>query len=264
MVEDRDFQDKQYAFAAHIRDPANTIAPAGIEDRRMAIYRDLFFNNLYNLLATFFPVTRKITSDDQWRHAIREFMKVHRAKTPYFLQLPEEFLAFVQNEYRSLDEEFPFITELVHYEYAELALRVSTTDNDIDGIDANGSLLQETPVKSNLAWVFAYQYPVHRVSKTFLPAQPGEQPSYLVIYRRSDDKVHFLELNAVTAALLESIETNELSLSGEALLTNLAERINYPDVDALKKHGIDALEEMRQLEILTGTKAPANGESTNG
>ena len=50
MVDDRDFQDKQYAFAAHIRDPDNTIEPEGIEDRRMAIYRTLFFNNLYNLL----------------------------------------------------------------------------------------------------------------------------------------------------------------------------------------------------------------------
>lgn len=264
MVEDRDFQDKQYAFAAHIRDPANTIAPPGIEDRRMAIYRDLFFNNLYNLLGTFFPVTRKITSDSQWRHAIREFMKRHRAKTPYFLELPEEFLAFIQNEYRTLDEEFPFITELAHYEYAELALRVSAEENDVSDVDPQGDLLRATPVKSTLAWVFAYQYPVHRVSKEFLPTQPGDQPSYLVIYRRHDDKVRFLELNAVTAALLESIETNELGLSGEVLLKNLAEQINYPDIEALKKHGIDALEQMRQLEILTGTKTPENGEAKNG
>ncbi|NQV86507.1 MAG: putative DNA-binding domain-containing protein [Woeseiaceae bacterium] len=114
MAERRDFQDKQYAFAAHIRDPDNTIAPAGIEDRRMAIYRDLFFNNLKNLLGTFFPVLRKISSDGQWRNLIREFMKIHRAKTPYFLQLPEEFLDFLQNEYESLDSDYPFLTELAH------------------------------------------------------------------------------------------------------------------------------------------------------
>jgi len=33
MAEDSNFQDKQYAFAAHIRDPENTVAPEGIEDR---------------------------------------------------------------------------------------------------------------------------------------------------------------------------------------------------------------------------------------
>ncbi len=258
MAERRDFQDKQYSFAAHIRDPENTVAPAGIEDRRMAIYRDLFFNNLYSLLGTFYPVLRKICSDQQWRHAIRGFMKVHRAKTPYFLQLPEEFLSFLQNEYHSLDEEFPFLTELAHYEYAELALRVSDEENDLDGVSPNGDLLAETPVKSELAWAFAYHYPVHRISSDFLPREPDAQPTYLAIYRRSDDKVSFLELNAVTAALLDAVENNTSGRTGEELLRGLAKTINYPDVDALIRHGSDALREMRQLEILLGTKNTGN------
>ncbi len=255
MVEDRDFQDKQYAFAAYIRDPDNTLAPPGIEDRRMKIYRNLFFNNLYNLLGTFFPVLRKICSDDQWRLAIRGFMKDHRAKTPYFLQLPEEFLAFLQNEYRALDDELPFVTELAHYEYVELALRVSTEENDIDGIDAGGDLLADSPVKSVLAWAFAYQYPVHRISADYQPSEPAEQPTYLVVYRCNDDKVRFLELNPVSAALLDAVENNSAGSCGETLLKELAQRIHYPDVDALIRHGIEALEEMRQLEIITGTRS---------
>ena len=255
MGEGRDFQDKQYAFAAHIRDPENTVAPEGIEDRRMAIYRTLFFNNLYNLLGTFFPVLRKICSDSQWRNAIRAFMKVHRAKTPYFLELPEEFLDFLQNEYHALDDDFPFLTELAHYEYAELALRVSTEENDTTDVDPNGNLLANTPVKSVLSWVFAYHYPVHRISKDYLPTEPAEQPAYLAIYRRSDDKVRFLELNPVSAALLDAVDNNEADLSGEKLLRELATKIHYPDIDALIKHGVDALEEMRQLEILTGTRS---------
>jgi len=255
MAEQRDFQDKQYSFAAHIRDPDNTVAPAGVEDRRMAIYRELFFNNLFNLLGTFFPVLRKIHSREQWRHFIREFMKVHRAKTPYFLEVPEEFLGFLQNEYTLQDDDYPFLTELAHYEYADLALRVSADENDLTGIDPDGDLLSATPVKSTLAWAFAYHYPVHRISKDFLPGEPAEQPAYLAIYRRSDDKVSFLELNAVSAALLEAVEKNDASLSGEALLRELAVTIHYPDVDALISHGADALEEMRQLEILIGTRS---------
>jgi hypothetical protein len=254
MVEKRDFQDKQYAFAAHIRDPANTVAPPGIEDRRMAIYRSLFFNNLFNLLGTFFPVLRKISSDDQWHYLIREFMKIHRAKTPYFLELPEEFLAFLQNEHQFLDDDYPFLTELAHYEYADLALRVSTDENDLTGVNADGDLLKNVPVKSVLTWAFAYHFPVHRISTDYLPREATEEPSYLAIYRRSDDKVRFLELNAVTAALLDAVENNEAALNGEMLLRELATRIHYPDVDALIAHGADALEEMRQLEILIGTR----------
>ena len=102
MPEQSGFREKQYAFAAHLRDPENVAAPDGIEDRRLAIYRELFFNNLFNLLGTFYPVLRKIYNDAQWRHMIREFMKVHRAETPYFLKLPEEFLASVSYTHLTL------------------------------------------------------------------------------------------------------------------------------------------------------------------
>ena len=72
------------------------------------------------------------------------------------------------------------------------------------------------------------------------------------MYRDSEESVGFLDLNAVSAALLEEIEDNR-ELSGEALLRRLADKIDYPDADALVQHGAGALREMRQLGILTGT-----------
>ncbi|MBT8092808.1 MAG: putative DNA-binding domain-containing protein [Gammaproteobacteria bacterium] len=254
MADKRAFQDQQYAFAAHLRDPEHVAAPAGIEDRRMAIYRKLFFNNLNNLLATMFPVLRKIHSDARWRRMIRLFMQQHKAETPYFLQLPEEFLLFLQNEFKPDEHDYAFLTELAHYEYAELALAVSTEENDLADVDPDGDLLSNAPVKSKLVWAYAYHYPVHRISPDYLPDSPAEQPVYLAVYRRSDDKVRFLELSAVTAALLDAIDNNDDNRSGEELLRELAETIHYPDVEALTGHGATALEEMRQLEIILGVR----------
>jgi len=246
------FQDRQYAFAAHIRDPENAPAPDGIEDRRMAIYRELFFNNISNLLGTMFPVLRKIHANDQWRRLIRLFMRHHLSQTPYFLKLPEEFLAFLQNEFEPGDEDFPFLIELAHYEYAELALSVSTDEDDLSGVDPDGDLLAAIPQKSALARAYAYRYPVHRISPDFLPVEAA--PVWLALYRDDQDKVRFLELNAVTAALLEAIAVNESHATGEDLLRSLADQIGYTDVGALLEHGRDALGEMRRLGILTGTR----------
>jgi hypothetical protein len=254
MPDRPDFQQLQYAFAAHIRDPDNVAPPDGIEDRRMAIYRKLFFNNLLNLLATMFPVMRKIHSEEQWRSMIRKFMQHHKAETPYFLQLPEELLGFLQNEYEPTPEDYPFLLELAHYEYVELALSVSTATNDATGINPDGDLLKGVPVKSALTWAFAYHYPVHRISPEFLPTEPSEQPVYLALYRGASDKVRFLELNAVTAGLLDAIENNAANGSGETLIRELARKINYPDIDAFIRHGNDALTEMRSLEIIIGTR----------
>jgi len=257
MAERPDFQHKQYAFAAHIRDPQHVPAPPGIEDRRMAIYRELFFNNLKSLLSNMFPVLRKLHSDARWHGMIRQFMQHHRAKTPYFLELPAEFLDFLQHEYVAASDDFPFLLELAHYEYIELALSVSEATNDTRGVDPAGDLLAGAPVKSALTWVYAYRYPVHRISKDFLPDVPPDQPVYLAVYRGSDDKVGFLELNPVTAGLLDAIGENAAGASGAALLRRLAGEIGYTDVDAFVRHGLAAMQEMRSLEILIGTRTPA-------
>lgn len=261
MADRRDFQDRQYAFAAHIRDPEHRPAPEGIEDRRMALYRELFFNNLRNLLATFFPVLRKLHNEKQWAHFIREFMRHHQSTTPYFLELPEEFLSFLQTEYESRDDDYPFLLELAHYEYIELALSVSTEINDLTGIDTNGDLMTGVPVKSPLAWVYAYHYPVHRISPTYLPEKPLESPVFLAVYRSADDKVGFLELNPVTTALLNAIDENKSGQTGRQLLQTIAADINYPDVDGFLLHGAAALSELHKLEILTGIRAPKIAEN---
>ena len=177
MTDLPDFQKKQFEFAAHIRDPDNVAAPAGVEDRRMAIYRELFFNNIRNLLTNMFPVLKKLHTTDKWESMIRQFMQKHRAETPYFLQLPHEFLDFLQNEYKPQDDDFPFLIELAHYEYIELALSISEDSNDLSGIDPDGDLLANVPVKSTLTWMYAYQYPVHRISPDNLPTEPADQPA---------------------------------------------------------------------------------------
>lgn len=254
-----DFQVKQYAFAAHIRDPEHVAAPDGIEDRRMAVYRNLFFKNLRSLISKMFPVLKKLHESDKWNAIIRQFMQKHRARTPHFLQLPQEFLDFLQSGYQRQEDDFPFLVELAHYEYMELALSISEDENDLQGVDPDGDLLANMPVKSVLAWLHEYQFPVHRINNEFLPDAPAAEPTWLALYRRADDKVRFLELNAITAQLLNAVAENEKRHTGEALLRSLAAEIHYPDVDALINHGAKALEEMRQLEILTGTRVPGEG-----
>ena len=126
----------------------------------------------------------------------------------------------------------------------------------MDGVDPDADLRANVPVKSELAWAFAYQYPVHRIDADFQPEQPEGTPTYLAVYRGTNDKVGFLELNPITAGLLDAIDNNDQNLNGESLLRKLAEQTNYPDVEAFVNHGAVALEEMRQLEILTGARSP--------
>ncbi len=257
MTDIPEFQRKQYELAAWIRDPENTPAPKGIEKRRLAIYRRLFQNNLATLLSSTFPVLRQLHSNEEWAALIRAFMIRHRAESPYFLEVPEEFLLFLEQQDAGTFKDKPFLLELAHYEWAELALSISEENNDIENINRHGDLLSEIPVKSKQAWSLAYNYPVHRISADYQPDTRSSLPTFLVVYRRLDMTMGFLELNPVSARLLELLESN-VDASGRELLLGLASELNYADHDQLVTHGDDIMHQMRALDILLGTRRISN------
>ncbi len=177
----------------------------------------------------------------------------HESQTPYFLEIPKEFLAFLEHEHTTDTDDFPFLLELAHYEWVELALSISTDSNDLTAVDPDGDLLEGVPVMSVLAWPLAYRYPVHRISQSYQPTEPGEQPTYLAIYRSVDNEISFMELNAVTAGLLDKISNNTGQKPGRELLIELSKEIDF-DPDGLVEHGATALAELRAADILLGTR----------
>ena len=198
--------DQQKAFAAHLRDPDHVPPPAGIEPRRMAIYRELFFNNLVDLLGGSFPVARRILGTERWRRLVREFYAHHRAQSPYFLELPGEFLEWLTARTARAEDEPAFLQELAHYEWVELALAIS---EEVAPEAASASTLDplDTPLAvSPLAWPLAYRWPVHRLGPDHQPAEPPPSPTFLVVYRDAADTVQFLEIGAETARLLDALD----------------------------------------------------------
>lgn len=251
------FQRQQFAFAAHIRDPEKNARPSELEDRRMTIYRDLFYNNVEGFISGSFPVLRSITPDDTWHRRIRRFFSDHRCHSPYFLEISEEFLDWLANERIPKDADHhpddpPFIQELAHYEWVELKLSISDETADRD-IDHNGNLMTQAPIISSLAWPLAYQYPVHQISEDLQPDSPTEQPSYLVVYRDRQFEVHFLEINAVTYRLLELIQDNP-GWTGREVIQKILDELQHPEPDSIVQHGMALLEDLRQRNIIIGTR----------
>lgn len=198
--------DQQKAFAAHLRDPEHVPPPEGIEPRRMAIYRELFFNNLVDLLGGSFPVARRILGMERWRRLVREFYAHHHAHTPYFLELPAEFLGWLTARTGRAEDEPAFLPELAHYEWVELALAISEEVAPQAAPAGAGDPLDAPLAVSPLAWPLAYRWPVQRLSPEFQPAVPPEAPTFLVVYRDAADAVQFLEIGAETARLLDALE----------------------------------------------------------
>lgn len=253
MAKPSNLAQAQYAFAAHLRDPVNNPAPEGIEDRRLQIYRRLFIGNVTSLLAATFPVTHQLYTDDAWRRLVRSFYSIHKSRTPLFLEVPQEFIAYLQTEHVNTEDDPAFLLELAHYEWVELALRVADDVIDWDGIDPRGDLLDGVPVQSPYARSLAYNFPVHRVSADYRPTEPNPEPTRLVVYRNSQDKVGFIEINPVTARLLELLAEQQ-NKTGREILGQIAEELSHPKPQTVIDGGADILKRLRRFEILLGAK----------
>ena len=253
MVEQPEFISRQLAFAAHLRDPSRVPGPDDVEDRRTAIYRDLVFRNVSSLLAGSFPVLHRTLPEEHWKDLVRDFFVRHRAKTPLFLELAQEFLDFLQTARADDPRDPPFLLELAHYEWVELALQISDEAPDPARIDPEGDLTAGRPVISPLAWHLTYRFPVHRLGPDLQPATPPPEPTQLLVYRGWDDRIQFLEINAVTQRLLILLEEDP-PRSGRQVLLRIAAELGHPEPDQVVTFGSELMEGLRAKGILLGTE----------
>ena len=255
-----DFQQVQLDFAAHIRHPDRHPAPGDVEPQRMQVYVELFYNNIEGFLSNVFPVVRSMLEDDHWHGLVRDFIHRHRCSSPYFLEIPEEFLQFVAAE-REDPRDPPWLAELCHYEWVELALDVSETELPVDELDSEGDLLEGRPRVSPLVETLGYRWPVHQLGPEHHPEQPPEQPTWLLVYRDRDERVRFMVSNAITVRLLEILRTERCS--GRSALRQLATELGR-DGEALLATGNDLLKDLRRRDLILGVELRSPEDADSG
>lgn len=239
------FQSFQYAFARHLRDPQHTPRPEGVPARGMAVYRELLFNNICGFVDTCFPVCRATLGEKRWRRLNRTFYRDWPLHTPWFREIPREFVRYLATG--DIRQPLPaWLAELAHYEWAELA--VDIMDEPKPAHDPAGDLMRQ-PVALNPALLnLAYAWPVHHISPGYRPRKP--QPTHLAVYRDSDDKVQFSQINAVTSRLLELLAT--APTTGEAAIRQIATELQHPAPEELLAHGAALLDDLRRQGIVLG------------
>ncbi len=214
-----DFKTRQAEFSAYIRDPAANTCPSDVAPKRMQVYRELFYNNVESFLSSNFPVLRKISNDSQWHQLVQDFFANHPCTSPFFSEIPEEFIIYLQNERKANQADYPFMLELAHYEWVEMAISISLEQTP-DTKKTSG--FKQRIRISPLAWPLAYQFPVHKISPDYLPMKVPDQTSYLVVYRDNTDEVKFIELSPMSFHLLQTIQNQQPMSISDCLTTILS------------------------------------------
>ena len=247
------FKDVQNVFTQHMRDPDNNPAPEGVEDRRIGVYRELVYNNIQSFIGNSFPVLRKITADEQWHEMLRDYVSRHKSHTPLFPKMPQEFLQYLEHERGEHPEDPPFLLELAHYEWIEIALSIDTREIDLSNIEQRGDLLEGIPALNPISMALAYTWPVHEISPTNLPDTPPNEKTYIIVYRKQDDEVGFIVLNPVSAKLIEYLQASEKQ-TGRDILTKISDELKHPNPKVVIQGGLEIMQGFLIKDILLGTK----------
>jgi hypothetical protein len=240
------FQRFQAEMGRHLRDPRRQPRPAATPARRMAVYRELLYNNLEGFLLACFPITRRILGDRRWPALVRAFFREARCQTPYFREIPREFLDWLS----AREPAGPaWLEELAHYEWVELA--VDVMDVAPPPHDPAGDPMDGIPVLAPALMNLSYNWPVHRIGPAWQPRKPV--PTHLLVYRDAADEVQFLELNPVAARLVDLLL--EGRLCGREACATIAAGLGHADPQAVIGHGARLLDELRAAGALLGVRA---------
>ena len=240
---------QQTTMGLYLRDPEHNAPPTGMDPARARVYRDLVFANLSSLLSGTFPVLVKIIGNERWGSLVRIFLRDYRARTPKFGEIAQEFVEFLATGPEALGDGGwpPFMVELAHYEWVEMALQQSDAEPLAAG---DAALLLDRPLQvSPLAWPLAYAWPVQRVGPDYQPDVLPAQPTLLLVRRAEDWSVRFSELSPLAWRLL--LLVGELpELTGRELLQGLAVEAGAVGSLEFLEGGVGLLRQMHGAGVL--------------
>lgn len=247
-----DFAALERCFTAHLREPQSVPPPAGLDPARVALYRRLLYRNVESFMARGFPVLRSLLDEARWHALIGDYFARHRARTPLFPRMPQEFLRYLEDE-RDASGDPPFLAELAHYEWLEAEVLFDPRELDETDVAAVPDLDGGHGVLNPLLRTHRYRFPVQRIGPGFQPLTAPAEPTYLALFRRRDDSVGFMELNVVAARLLDLLQLRP-ARPLSAQLRAIAGELAHPDPAAVVDHGRALLAELLAQELLLGTR----------
>lgn len=260
------FQHYQHQFVRHLRDPSGTPSPDPEAPARTGVYTRLLYGKIEASLLACFPLTQALLGERHWSRLVREFIAHHRCVSPFYRQIPDEFVAYLHHE-RAEAADPPFLNELVHYEWLELVLQVADDAPARRPVDRGGDLLTGPPVLTQVLHVHAYHWPVHTISADLsdwrlwrdwkqAAMRTTTTPSYILGFRDCNDDVRRVEINAVSARLIELLQNGRGT--GREVLLYLADELSFQDIGSFIQFGEQLLNRLRDQGAILGISYGSN------
>lgn len=209
------------------------------------IYQELIFNNICGFLNQCFPICRAILGEIDFKTLSLYFFQRFPTHSPYFSEIPMQFVEFLAQfgddafdkskwldeldvSHQTIIQIIPnYLPELAHYEWLELYVETLPNQENPLILQSDVSYCLNSSVQNAY-----YTYPVqHITANTTKQIEP--QDTCLVVLRY-DEKVKFVEVNALTHLFLDFLQNNQtIYQNQESLINDFAQSVDYADVSGL-------------------------------
>lgn len=251
------FQQYQQQFVDYLRDPKNDLSLSDSLPEASKVYAELLNSTIDDCLRTCFPVCQEILGDEIWQQLVALFIKDHICETPLYREIPNEFMAYLINEKPAI--ELPeFMLDLAHYEWIELILETEEANEHENSFPILVKPSIMIPVLNPVLLLLHYRYPVQSISasneewKNWQVRKESYEQKAIILagYRDKHYKVKFVELNSITARLIEILQKQ--TRNQEHVLLQLSDEINYRDPKKFMIFGMDILQQLAEQQIIIG------------
>lgn len=232
------FQQTQHDFCNWLRDP-NSVKAVPFALDRMQVYRELLFNNVCSFINLVYPVARSLLPEQQWQQLLTDFFRESQNQSPLYNDISLQFREFLTEKQHPILFEYPWLAELLQYEWLELYLDTL----EIEDVALNAELNWQLTTQ---VWVLVYQYPVYQWSINQINKDPA--PSAIMVWRNKHDRVCVEILTPLSAYLIEQLAQQPLP---RIALTEFIQQI-IPDLSVSEVNTqLDELaEDLIRLELL--------------
>lgn len=181
----------------------------GVVSKNVTQYRRLVIGIVDDMLQNAYPLTHELLSLREWENTVHEFFATHSCKSPQVWYMPKEFYEFLLQTKHPLLNKYPFLSELLWFEWSELELFMMA---DIPTEFTNsGYILFSRLIINPENRLFSFLFPVHNKQAKLITSK-DKSNYYVIAHRNNEGNIIFTDLSPALVRMLEYLQESPLSI----------------------------------------------------
>ncbi|ASZ11815.1 putative DNA-binding domain-containing protein [Chitinophaga pendula] len=222
-------KQQQSSLATYCRTGEYSAIP-GVREQHVHHYRRLVYNVVDDSLQSSYPLTFQLLETEEWDELVQAFFSEHGCQSPQVWYMPREFYEWYQGYDSPLHRQYPFLSELLLFEWLEVELYMM---EDIPAVFKAGDLGSEALVINPEHHLQYFTYPVHLKQAATITAE-DEGHYFLCLHRHPESgEILFNDLSPAFVHMLESLASAPMEQAG--LISRTCELLQIPANEDIKQ-----------------------------